>query len=242
VDTSHVTLLARVARELEAGEFRRDELLFRLVRLSACWSEDRLMTAPIMFEHELDPRGDASRVMETLGADLGSDEVDWSCFIDRRELSRAAEFEEVAIRIHGAEQARDCALLGHGLAAADQRSVRLVTNDERLRSSAVRTLDHLRATGRAPALEFMAIDSINMMRHLLTCGAISVEVFEAALRTEFIHIQEREGLSERTRTKKLDRLTRIARELSVDLPDPDIPFDDSEIWNIFLGKVDDDGS
>lgn len=241
MDTSHLTLLARLACELEAGEFDRDDLLFRLVRLSACWSEDRLVTAPIMFEHEIDPSGDESRVMETLGADL-SDEFDWSRFIDRPEFSRAAEFEEVAIRIHGADQARDCALLGHGLAAADLRSVRLVTNDERLRVSATRALDHLRKTGRAPTFEFMAIDSITMMRQLLVCGALSIDVFEAALLTEYKHLQERERLGDRTRTKKLDRLVGIARDLSVELPDPDMPIDDSDLWNLFLAKGGDDGS
>jgi hypothetical protein len=158
--------------------------------------------------------------------------------IGRARGRRAGEFTLAAARIHEGEM--DCELLGHSLAEADERSVRLVTNDENLRVSAIRLLEHLRTTDRAPTADFMVIDSVDLMKRLVGCRAISMDVMEGALLAEWDHVSERD-MDERKRKKKLDRLLRIAREVEIDLPDPDHPFDDSEIFDIFLGKADEHG-
>ena len=240
LDTSHLTFLARAARQLESADLERGELLFRLVQVTACWSSDRLLTAEVVYEHEIDPHGDESRVLDVLGVGFDADGADWSVLIGRAKGERADELTVAATRIHG-DKEMDCALLGQSLAEADRRSVRLVTNDEDLRVSGIRLLEHLRTTDRAPAADFMVIDSVALMTRLLACGAINTDVMEGALRAEWDHVIERE-MGERKRKKKLDRLLRVARDVQVSLPDLDRPFDDSELFDIFLGKVDEHGS
>jgi hypothetical protein len=48
-------------------------------------------------------------------------------------------------------------------------------------------------------------------------------------------------MNERKRKKELSRLETVARQLHVSPPDPDRPFDDSDLCAEFLGKVDDYG-
>lgn len=239
VDTSHLTFLARVARRLERADLQRGELLFRLVQVTGCWRSDRLVTAEVIYEHEVNPHGDESRVLDVLGVGFVEDGADWSALIGRTLGERADELTAAAARIHGDEQ-RDCALLGHSLAEADQRSVHLVTNDEALLISARQLLEHLRATDRGPTSGFMVIHSVDLMKRLLRCGAISMEVMEAALLAGWDEVSQR-SMSERKRKKKLDRLAAVARQLHVNLPDPDHPFDDSDLFAEFLGKVDNHG-
>lgn len=86
----------------------------------------------------------------------------------------------------------------------------------------------------------MVIDSVDLMKRLLRCGAINMEVMEGALLAEWDEVSQR-SMNERRRKKKLDRLEVVARELHVSLPDPDCPFDDSDLFAEFLGKVDDHG-
>lgn len=238
VDTSHLTFLARTARRLERADLQRDELFFRLVRVTACFREDRLVTAPAMFDHEINPHGEESRVADILGVSVVAGNADWLVLIGRASSRRAAEFTRAAARMHRGEM--DCELLGHSLAEADERSVRLVTNDENLRVSAIQLLEHLRKADRAPTGDFMVLDSVELMKRLVGCRAISMDVMEGALLAEWDHVTARQ-MEERKRKKKLDRLLRIAREVEVSLPDPDRPFDDSDIFDIFLGKVDEHG-
>lgn len=238
IDTSHLTFLARAAQRLERAELQRDELLFRLVQVTACFRADRLVTAEAMFDREIDPRGENSRVLGVLGVDVLEDGTDWSVLIARARRRRADELTLAAARIHQGDM--DCELLGHSLAEADERSVRLVTNDENLRVSAIKLLEHLRRTDRAPKADFMVIDSVDLMKRLVGCRAISMDVMEGALLAEWDHVSERD-MDERKRRKKLDRLLRIAREVEIQLPDPDRPFDDSEIFDIFLDKADEHG-
>lgn len=238
LDTSHLTFLARAAQRLERANLGRDVLLFRLVQATACWRADRLVTAEAVFEREINPHGQDSRVLTVLGGGAVPDGADWSRLIGRAAGPRAQELTIAASKVHHGEM--DCELLGHSLAEADARSVRLVTNDENLRVSAIKLSDHLRTTDRAPTAEFMVIDSVHLMRQLVACRAISREVMEGALLAEWNHVKER-PMDERKRRKKLDRLESVARDLAVTLPDPDRPFDDSELFDIFLNKVDDHG-
>lgn len=241
VDTSHLTFLARVARRLERADLSCEVLLFRLVQVTACWSPDRLVTAEAVYEREVNPHGDASKVLDELGVGLVSDDQDWSKLIGRAVGQRAAELTAVATRFHGGqEQEMDCTLLGHSLAEADQRPVHLVSNDEALLVSARQAVEHLRVTDRSPPSGFLAINSVELMRRMLGCGAINIEVMEGALLAEWDDVSQRH-LGANKRKKKLDRLTTVARSLNVRLPDPDRPFDDSDLFAEFLGKVDEYG-
>jgi hypothetical protein len=197
------------------------------------------VTAEVVYEHEVNPHGDESRVLDELGVGFVTDGADWSELIGRTGGERADELTVAAARIHG-DGGRDCALLGHSLAEADQRSVHLVTNDEALLMSDRKLLEHLRLAGNGPTAGFMVIDSVDMSRRLFRCGAIDMKVMEAALLAEWDDVSQRE-MGAPKRKKKLDRLVGVARELQVSLPDPDRPFDDSDLFAEFLGKVDDNG-
>ncbi len=239
LDTSHLTFLARVARRLEHADRDRGVLFFRLVQVTACFRPDRLVTAEIVYRHEIDPHGDGSRVLDELGLGFVPDGADWSTLIGDAVGERALELAEAATRIHR-DQERDCTLLGAALACADARSAYLVTNDEALLVSGRQLLEQLRSTNQAPATEFMVIDSVDMMSRLLRCAAISMDVMEAALVAEWDDVTGR-SMNAKKRQKKLDRLRDTARRLNVSMPDPDRPFDDSDLFAEFLGKVDDNG-
>jgi hypothetical protein len=239
LDTSHLTFLARAATRLERADLGRAEILFRLVQVTACWRPDRLVTADAVYEHEINPHGDGSRVLEVLGVGRIEEGADWSTLLGRAAGERADELTIAAARVHG-DSKMDCALLGHSLAEADRRSVHLVTNDEDLLVSARRLLEHLRVTDRGPSDDFMASNSIDQMVWLLRCGAIDMDVMEGALLAEFDHVSERE-MSTRKKEKKLDRLRGVARQIHIGLPDLDRPFDDSDLFAEFLGKVDEHG-
>jgi len=239
LDTSHLTFLARVARRLEGPDLRRAELLFRLVRVTACWRPDRLVTVAAVYDHEINPHGEGgSRVLDELCYGFVEDDADWSTLIGRTTGERAEELTAAAAAIHG-HAGRDCELLGHTLATADLYAVHLVTNDEALLRSARRLVDHLRTIGRGPMADFKVINSVTLMADLLRCGAIDLDVMEAALLAEHEDVRAR-SMRTATRSRKLARLEEVARQSHVSLPDRDRPFDDSEIFQLFLGKVDDD--
>jgi hypothetical protein len=215
-------------------------LLFRLVHVTACCRSDRLLTAEAMFDREIDPHAESgSRVLDELGAGIVDDREDWSRLIGFAAGTRADDLTVRAKRIHQDEE-MDCFLLGYSLAQADERSLLLVTNDEVLLISARGLLERLQTTDRAPTADFMVMHTVNLMRCLLQCGAISMDVMEGALLAEWEHVSQR-CMGERKRKKKLDRLMDAARRLQVSLPDPDRPFDDSDLLAEFLGKVDDHG-
>ena len=239
LDTSHLTFLARIARRLESAELDRGELLFRLVQVTACFRSDRLVTAESVYQHEMDPHGDGSRVLDELGLGFVPDGADWSTLIGNAVGERASDLTATAMRIHR-DQERDCILLGHAVASADERSAYLVTNDEALLVSGRQLIEHLRSTAQAPAADFMVIHSVDMMSRLLRCEAISMDVMEAALLAEWDDITGR-PMNAKRRQKKLDRLRKSARLLNVNMPDPDRPFDDSDLFAEFLGKVDEHG-
>ncbi len=219
----------------------RADLLFRLVRLTACWRLDRLVTVDAVYDHEINPHGeDGSRVLDELGYGLIDEDADWSKWIGRTTGDRAEELTAAAAVIHE-DMGRDCELLGHALAAADLYAVHLVTNDEALLRSARKLIEHLRTTGRGPKADFNVINSVTLMADLLRCGAVDLDVMGASLLAEYEDVCERR-MTEATRSRKLTRLEEVARQSHVSLPDrdPDRPFDDSEIFQIFLGKVDED--
>lgn len=240
LDTSHLTFLARVARRLEHADLDRGELFFRLVNVTACFRPDRLVTAEMVYQCEIDPHGDdGSRVLDELGFGFVPDGADWSTLIGEAAGERAKDFTAAAMRIHR-DQGRDCVLLGHALAVADERSAYLVTNDEALLVSGRRLIEHLRSTGQAPAADFVIVHSVDLMSSLVRCKAISVDVMEATLLAEWADATDR-PMNAKRRRKKLERLRTAARQLNVNVPDGDRPFDDSDLFAEFLGRVDDHG-
>ncbi len=165
LDTSHLTFLARIARRLEGPDLHRADLLFRLVRLTACWRLDRLVTVDAVYDHEINPHGeDGSRVLDELGYGLIDEDADWSKWIGRTTGDRAEELTAAAAVIHE-DMGRDCELLGHALAAADLYAVHLVTNDEALLRSARKLIEHLRTTGRGPKADFTGCPRIALCPH-----------------------------------------------------------------------------
>lgn len=241
LDTSHLTFLARVARRLERPGLHRGELLFRLVNVTACYRSDRLVTAEVVYEHEIDPGADTgSRVLDELGVGSLPDGADWCNLIGHATGQRAQHLTEAAMRIHR-DQQRDCLLLGNALALADERSAYLVTNDEDLLVSGRRLIEHLRSTGDSPSSRFMVVHSVSLMSSLVRCEAISRDVMEAALHAEWADVTER-SMNTRRRRKKQERLLAAARQLNVEMPNSDRPFDDSDLFADFLRRVDDHGS
>jgi len=59
------------------------------------------VTAEVVYEHEVNPHGDESRVLDELGVGFVTDGADWSALIGRTGGRRADELTVAAARIHG---------------------------------------------------------------------------------------------------------------------------------------------
>lgn len=173
------------------------------------------MTAKDTFDHEIDPHGAVSQVLNELGTGLVEPDADWSNWIDVvGETPASTRLAARASQIHrGHNNERDCVLIGSAAGHADEGSAILVTNDEEMLKATRVLLDGLRGEG-TQIKGLVTLSSVDMVERLFDCGAIDMDAAYAAFDAEWKDVGTRRMGQER-RDHKRQRLEELGRMLSV---------------------------
>lgn len=232
VDTSHLTFLARAALELEKTKgTHAHHVYFDLLRATSCWQQGRLMTTTVIFNDQIDPSSDDSRVLEVLGLPSPQDPI-WTDFLavfDDDEAHALIDDRDIdAVGKH------DCSLIGNGLVRSRESDTFLVTNDEDLIKWTVEKTRRVRKIDSTAAGNLIPLPSLHLCRSLVTCGAFPTEVMRACLSAEYADVHAR-PLVAHVRQRKLDRIRLVATELSLPQPGKTAKVDDEDVRRHFLG-------
>jgi hypothetical protein len=231
VDTSHLSFLARAAQEVAARVSDVDaEIVFmRLVRATACWRTDRLMTTSVVFDKEMDPASGDSRIGEYLRVRSEDEWLEFIGVVDDAAAHDIMDNRDVDTRGPG-----DCSLIGNGLVKSRSADAYLLTNDEGLIKYAYDKALHVHRHDPDMAGTLHTISSVHACARLHECGAISIEVAHAALVAEYQHTATR-PMKAQLREKKLQRIRKVASTLALPentFEEPKI--DDEDIRRYFL--------
>lgn len=233
VDTSHLTFLARGALALvESAGAAVLDVFHRLVRAMSCWS-DRLRTSPLVFDNQVACDPEDSVVHETLGVHEMEPAFEWVPMIQKSDELLAHHYRARAAAAGPETEEHDLELIGYAAASATSNDVYLVSNDEKLLTTANTLVDRLNQSGDGPPHAFVPIDSIGLMKRLLNCAGIDGEIMAVLLITEYQDVVER-PMNQRTRLKKVRRLESAARELSIDVHGAPDPENDADLRTFFL--------
>ena len=233
VDTSHLTFLARGALALvESFGVAVLDIFRRLVRAMSCWS-DRLRTSPMVYDNQLACDPEDSVVHETLGVHDVDPNFEWIPMIQKSNEPLIDHYRAGAAAAGPESEENDLDLIGYAAASANSSAVYLVSNDEKLLSTAHALGDRLNQSGAGVLYPFVPIDSIGLMKRLLDCAGIDAEIMAVLLTTEYQDVLER-PMSRRTRLKKVGRLQSAGRELSIDIHQDPPAGDDTDLREFFL--------
>lgn len=234
-DASHVTFLARWAQKLARDRLPASTIMFRLVQVSGCWANLDLVTARPTFEDEILSDRVHSVILAALGLDRVDGAEDWRAMIrvvDETEASR--HVAERAERVHaGDDNRRDCALLGCAAAfAALEGGAALVTNDDAFLGAA-RTFVSATDDGAA-ASGLLTLSSLQMVRRLVDCHAVTVDMASEAVVAEREDVFRR-GMSPEGLEQKIQRLDALVLDLNVIKYDYDENEDEesAQMWDEF---------